>query len=351
MRKWLLVLAGAAAVCSCIAACLPPAQEQRAQAKHVVLIVWDGMRADFVTEEHTPNLWKMGQEGVVFRRHHSVYPTATNVNGTAMATGVFPARSGVIANQEYRPAIDAENPVDTAVSRNIRKGDEASGGRYLAVPTVPEILQRSGRRTAIAGTKWITTLFNRQRVGAAEGNQVVVDGKAWPEATQRALDSLGDYPEKTLPNNGQDRWTTDALTESLWKDGVPDFSLLWLSDPDFTAHAIAPGSPEALSAIRHSDAMLGRVLQALEAKGVRAQTDVFVVSDHGFSTIERAHDVPALLREAGFRAAKKFEGEAAPGSILVAGNAGTTLFYVIGRDEAITRRLVEWLQQSDFAGV
>jgi len=37
--------------------------------------------------------------------------------------------------------------------------------------------------------------------------------------------------------------------------------------------------------------------------------------------------------------------------VMIVGNGGTVLFYVIGHDAAITRRLVETLQQTDFAGV
>ena len=36
---------------------------------------------------------------------------------------------------------------------------------------------------------------------------------------------------------------------------------------------------------------------------------------------------------------------------MLAGNGGSVLFYVIGHDVSVTRRLVEFLQQSDFAGV
>ena len=76
------------------------------EGRHVVVVVWDGMRPDFVSEANTPALWKLAQEGVTFQRHHSVYLTATNVNGTVMATGVFPGRNGIIANREFRPSID-----------------------------------------------------------------------------------------------------------------------------------------------------------------------------------------------------------------------------------------------------
>src|SRR5205807_5746302 len=39
------------------------------------------------------------------------------------------------------------------------------------------------------------------------------------------------------------------------------------------------------------------------------------------------------------------------GQIMIVGNGGTVLFYVIGHDAVVTRRLVEFLQQTDFAGV
>ena len=77
-----------------------------AKAKYFVLVVWDGMRPDFVSAELTPALHGLRESGVWFANHHSVYPTSTEVNGTVLATGVFPQRSGVTANKEYRAEID-----------------------------------------------------------------------------------------------------------------------------------------------------------------------------------------------------------------------------------------------------
>jgi hypothetical protein len=58
-----------------------------------------------------------------------------------------------------------------------------------------------------------------------------------------------------------------------------------------------------------------------------------------------------VLNDAGFAAKTEFTGELKPGEIMLAGNGGSVLFYVMGHDEALIRRLVEFLQQSDFAGV
>src|ERR1035437_7881151 len=58
--------------------------------RHIVIVVWDGMRPDLVTPHNAPTLTRLAREGVTFRRHHAVYLSATHVNGTAMETGMYP---------------------------------------------------------------------------------------------------------------------------------------------------------------------------------------------------------------------------------------------------------------------
>src|SRR5437762_1039458 len=102
-ERWMSILASI--VCVLCALCASAAEVSKPE-RHVVVVVWDGMRPDFVSQENTPALWKLANEGVVFRNHHAVYPSATNVNGTAIATGVYTGHSGLIANHDYRPEID-----------------------------------------------------------------------------------------------------------------------------------------------------------------------------------------------------------------------------------------------------
>src|SRR5207244_3742858 len=161
-------------------------------------------------------------------------------------------------------------------------------------------------------------------------------------------DALGPFPSGQLQ---RDTWTTKALTDVLWKDGVPALSILWLGEPDLTQHESAPGAPAALAAIKVSDENLASVLSALDRQKARETTDLFVVSDHGFSTIKRSIDLRKILNDAGFSAKTEFTDEPKTGDIMLAGNGGSVLFYVIGHDETLTRRLIEFLQQSGFAGV
>ena len=324
--------------------------------RHVVVLVWDGMRPDFVTERNAPTLWKLAHDGVTFRHHHSVYPTATNVNGAAIATGVYPNRNSLLANREYRPQINPRSAFENGEPAIIKKGDEVSGGKYLASPTIAEIVRAAGRRAAIAGTKSAAFLHDRHAewTTAASKDSLTKFAAAPmpPSVREETLRLLG--PFLTEPANTSDQrngYATRALTEILWRDGLPAFSLLWLSDPDLTQHEYSPGSEPSMAAVRSSDRNLALVLDTLSKNNARETTDVLVVSDHGFSTIERDVDFAPTLRAAGFDAVTAFEETPKAGQVMVVGNGGTILLYVIEHDRAVTARLIEWLQRSDFAGV
>jgi arylsulfatase A-like enzyme len=327
-------------------------------AKYVVVVVWDGMRPDFISQEHTPTLYQLARDGVMFENHHAVYCSSTEVNGTAIATGAYPQHSGIIANREYRPDIESQKAIDTQSSEAIRKGDQLSDGHYLLRPTTAEILHAAGLKTAIAGTKPVAQLHDRrERPDDYRTGVVLFDGKVLPSSLQSLLnDLLGKFPaaedtKSLLPNEKRDEWTTRALTGPLWSNGVPAFSLLWLSDPDYSQHPSAPGSPKSLAALESSDRKLAEVLAELERRKLRDQTDVFVVSDHGFSTIERGTDVVAALQQAGFPAQRSFTNAPQNAEILVLGLGGTSLFYIIGHEAETARKLVDFLQRQDFAGV
>ena len=318
--------------------------------RQVVLIVWDGMRPDFVSEENTPALWRLSKEGVLFRNHHAVYPSATEVNGTALATGVYPNHSGLIANYEYRPEIDSRKLINVENPAVVRKGDELSGGNYVAVPTIAELVQKAGRRTAIATAKTVGLLFDRHLDSRGNDSVALFAGESLPpDAIASVVKMLGPFPAPPKqPFAEGDAWTAKALTDSLWRDGVPAFSLLWLSEPDATQHQTAPGAQPALAAIRTADQNLAHVLAALDRQHARETTDIFVVSDHGFSTINRAIDLRKILATAGFDVAT---GDPKPEDIILVGNGGSVLFYVPRHDGGVRQRLVEFLQQTNFAGV
>src|SRR4029079_2715981 len=201
------------------------ANEKSGKAQHVVVLVWDGMRPDFVTDQNTPTLATLTREGVGFKNNRAAFPSSTNVNGVVLATGCEPAHNSVIANQEYRAEIDPHKPFDTSDFPALDR-DETLTSKFVSVPTVAEIVRQAGFRTAIAGSKPVAQLINRSRLRETEAEResiVIYRGRVLPANTQAGLTAaVGPFPKrKGLPNDQEDDWTTRALTQFLWKKDVP----------------------------------------------------------------------------------------------------------------------------------
>src|SRR5262245_13358893 len=89
----------------------------------VVVVVFDGMRPDFITPKYAPKLYGLATNGVFFRRNHSAFISTTIVNGTALATGTHPATSGILANTVFDPELDSQTGIASDALDTIRRGD------------------------------------------------------------------------------------------------------------------------------------------------------------------------------------------------------------------------------------
>jgi predicted AlkP superfamily pyrophosphatase or phosphodiesterase len=68
-------ISSVAAVVSALGCGAPQAQAPPARTNLVIVV--DGLRPDYITAEVMPRLFGLGQRGIVFTAHHSVFPTVT----------------------------------------------------------------------------------------------------------------------------------------------------------------------------------------------------------------------------------------------------------------------------------
>src|SRR5690242_3529536 len=79
----------------------PPARAQVPQPHNVIIFVADGLRYGSVEPGNMPNMARLKSEGVDFTNSHSLYPTITTVNASAIATGHYIGDTGNFANTLY----------------------------------------------------------------------------------------------------------------------------------------------------------------------------------------------------------------------------------------------------------
>src|ERR1700729_302566 len=130
--------------------------QQAAAAPHNVLIfVADGLRYVSVTEKSAPNLWRLKSQGVDFTNSHSLYPTVTTVNASAIATGHYIGDTGDFGNALYTgiPMMSSNDSTVPYLENNtvLAEMTQRFGGNYLGETTLMARAREAGFGTAVIG--------------------------------------------------------------------------------------------------------------------------------------------------------------------------------------------------------
>jgi Type I phosphodiesterase / nucleotide pyrophosphatase len=67
-------------------------------ARNILIFLADGLRHGSVNPSDTPTLWRIRQQGVHFENSHSLFPTFTTANASAIATGHYLDDTGDFSN-------------------------------------------------------------------------------------------------------------------------------------------------------------------------------------------------------------------------------------------------------------
>src|SRR5438477_12618397 len=86
---------------SLIALTAGAASAQNAAPRNLILFVPDGLRGRIVTPQTAPAMAELRDKGVHFKNSHSLFPTFTMANGSAMASGHYLGDTGTFSNTIY----------------------------------------------------------------------------------------------------------------------------------------------------------------------------------------------------------------------------------------------------------
>jgi predicted AlkP superfamily pyrophosphatase or phosphodiesterase len=266
----------------------------------------------------------------------------TRVNASSIATGSYPDTHGLLGNTVFFPRLDAAKFFDTADFTNLQKIAAAEGGRVLTTPTLAELLQSAGRRLLVAGSGSSGAAFLNNPTVA--GGAILHPQFTLPASLGESMRVLGPAPAekktgKTV-ESGIDHYAVDALLKVGLPRIQPTVTVLWLSDLDTAAHNNGVGAPPTVAVLRRVDGEIKRIEDGLRAANLFDSYDIWVTSDHGFSTYTGAPDVAALL--------KPFAKAMPDGSPRIVSSGGA--IYVRDGDQATVAEIVKALQRTPGVG-
>ncbi|GAA5123844.1 alkaline phosphatase [Alloalcanivorax gelatiniphagus] len=214
----------------------------RADAESVLAISIDGMSVPAIRtlgRKKLPHLHRFMRAGAsTLNARTEREMTVTLPNHTGMVTG----RRIDAATGGHGVTWNDDRPTPATV--------QAAAGRDVS--SVFSVVDAAGGSTAVFASKTKFSLWQR----------------SWPESIDRVTIDLDNAA------------LVDELVTDLPTDR--DFRFLHLSLPDNVGHKSGWMSKPYLAAVRQADALLGRVVQAVDADPVRrAGTTILLTSDHG----------------------------------------------------------------------
>jgi hypothetical protein len=310
------------------------ASAQNATPHNLILFVPDGLRALKVAPETAPAMADVRDKGVNFKNSHSLFPTFTMANGSAMSTGHYLGDTGTFSNTIYTayssaPAGDTVVPFieNDAVLGDV---DEHFKGDYLDEDTVLKLAREKGFSTAAIGKVGPTLIFDHTDRGKTS---VIIDDSTGGKTGVPLSDEVKEAMTKanlplTTPSRGDNGKVGDAKTPGTTAANVaqqayfadvaskvvlpmfkarnkPFVLVFWSRDPDGSQHnqgdslnTITPGinGPTSMAGIKNADDNLAQLRKTLDDLGLTATTDIVVSADHGFSTISKESKTSASAK-------------------------------------------------------
>ena len=336
-----------------LASAYAPAARQAAPAakrRNVIVFIADGLRHGSVNEHDTPAMWKIRTQGVHFANSHSLFPTFTTANASAIATGHHLGDTGDFSNTIWAgyPTFNSGNfnkapgtPVPFVENDQILSDlDNHYQGNYLGEETLLSLARANGYNTAAVGKLGPTAIQAADQIAPQNtqmqppGTLVIDDATGTPAGVplppalafqlftanfpSEAPGRSNGYGAASPYNNGnagtltkagtllanvtQQRWFVDITTKFVLPNFAGDASkpfvlVFWSRDPDASQHnqgdslgTLFPGinGPTSIAGIQNADRNLQQLVAWLdEHPAIKADTDIFVTSDHGFATVSR----------------------------------------------------------------
>ncbi len=235
--------------------------------KKVMILVIDGCKPEYLTEETAPNLFRLAEEKGFAKRVQCAMPSVTNVNHACILSGKWPEETMITGNYEYDPATGREGFIE-------ERG-------YMKAETILERYRKWGGKTALLTVKG--KVLGVYGAGADIGISAQTPEAKWLERYEIPSPPAIDSVEAT-------RWVMEAAYRCILKD---DPDLVYATTNDYVFHHFAPGAKEARAQIAAVDECIQKIA------ALNPERQIYITADHGMNRKSVIVNMPRLAARAG----------------------------------------------------
>uniref|UniRef100_A0A8C1SEU1 bis(5'-adenosyl)-triphosphatase n=1 Tax=Cyprinus carpio TaxID=7962 RepID=A0A8C1SEU1_CYPCA len=232
----------------------------------LLLVSFDGFRADYLNKYSFPNLERFFSDGVLVRELTNVFTTKTFPNHYSLVTGLYAESHGILASIMYDPVSKKTFSI---------QNDSDPFWWNEATPIWVSV-EESGYKAAAA--MWPGTDVNIQN------HTLKYQFKYDPKVTFQ--ERLGN------------------LTQWMTTDKSVKFAALYWEEPDRSGHMYGPDNTTEMSRVlKEVDGHVGFLMEQLNKTGLWGKVNVIITSDHGMAQCsqERLIKLDDCIRPGSYR--------------------------------------------------
>ncbi|MCE5196532.1 MAG: alkaline phosphatase family protein [Negativicutes bacterium] len=272
---------------------MPAPQEQTKPqtAKHLIVISYDAFSEEnWQQASRYANLKQLIENGAYTTQLRSVYPTLTYVVHTTMVTGVDPDRHGVIHNNHFEPFVSEKDQSWYWYRREIKTATIYDAADAAGLTAAAILWPVSGKARIRYNLPEIVAIRqeNQTLKILRNGSPLYCLAMEWKYGRYR----------KGIEQPQLDDFSTLCAVDTIRRK-KPNLLLLHLVDLDDTKHKRGTNGPEIEQVLARMDIRLGKIMQAVEEAGIREETVLLVVGDHGQFNVRYRVRLNQLLAAAG----------------------------------------------------
>lgn len=225
---------------------------------YVLLVSFDGFRADYLDWCDTPNFDKIAEEGVKAASLQPCFPSKTFPNHYSIATGMYIENHGMIGNFFYDDKLNK--------SFSLRDRESVQNPQFYGGEPIWVTAEKQGVRTA--AFYW-------------PGTEARISG---------IQPSIWKLYDQDVPFDA--RIDSVAAWFSLPENRRPHLITLYFHEPDWTGHSFGSASRKTKHKVIEMDAVLDHLMRKMKQLPVYNTLNIIIVSDHGMTSVTTRKIIP-----------------------------------------------------------
>ena len=271
--------------------------------KHIIVIDIVGLESKHISEETTPNIFKIAQSGETGELE-TVFPAVTCTVQSSLLSGSYPEVHGIISNGLY----DRQH-------YSVSFWEQSSN--LVQADRIWDIIKmyRNGLKTAVLF--WQNTMYSNAdfvltpRPLHMEDNMIMWCYSKPPGFYEKLSEKIGKFDLTwywgPLASKRSSEWI-EMATEYVLENEKPNFLFTYIPHLDYSFQRNGTLYNNLKDDLRFVDELVGKLMRKVTSLGMSEDTQFIIFSEYGFTDVNSDIPLNSIFRENDLIAVREIEG-------------------------------------------